>query len=108
MGGVGLRPPTLEGAPFSLAGAGRVQRCRKSGPREGAREEAGAGHLAWQGHSYGDPVGCHRERVFLVGCSLCYLNSIRKNKRRAELEKLMSVENSAGFILALKTEKNVI
>lgn len=68
--GAGLRPPTFGGAPLSLAGAGCVQRCRNSGPCEGAREEAGACCLAWQGHSHGDPVGCHGERVFLAGCSL--------------------------------------
>lgn len=66
----GLRPPTLGGAPLSLVGAGCVQRCRKSGPCEGAREEARAGRFAWQGHSHGDPVGCRGERVFLAGCSI--------------------------------------
>lgn len=86
-----------------------MQRCSMSGTCEGAKEEAGAGCLAWQGHSHDVPVGCHGEKDFLARCSLCYLNSIRRNdKRRTELEKLMSTENSAGFISALKTEKNVI
>ena len=87
--------------PLLLVGAGSVEPCGKCGPSSGAwKEEAWAGHLPWQGHSHDVPVGGPRG-VRMLYCSYSFR---RTNKRRAESDKLV-VENSVGFVPALKTGK---
>lgn len=92
------RPPTLVWAPVLLPSAGCVRQHGKCAPGAGAREEV--------------PLpGKTTPMVILWGTersgsswqnTLCVVRTPRREyKRRAELEKLISVENSAGFVLVL-------